>query len=362
MKVPDAKSLLLDLFARMHRSGISLGIGELLDALRAAEGGWSVESPADLRELARVLWCRSSQDMWALEDNWDQVVAETPMAREDASDQKHRSATDVPPPPTDPAVSSGRDNEGQSGAANRDAQAAAGWKPLPIRAPELLDSGSDALDFQTYYPVSRRFMVYAWRYLRRPVPDGPPDVLDVDATVEAAAREGYFLAPVYRRRFSNQAHLLLLVDQGGSMVPFHRFTRDLVETASRQSSIAQVDVYYFHNVPAAEIYDDPHLTRRVLFERALWPCTADTSVLVASDAGAARGHRSLERIRATTAFLARIRRHSALLAWLNPMPPDRWPASSAQIIAHLVSMFPMDPDGMSNAIDILRGQPWQRER
>ena len=88
-------------------------------------------------------------------------------------------------------------------------------------------------------------------------PTAPADVLDLNATVEKAAREGFFLAPVYRRRVRNQAHLLLLVDQDGSMVPFHRFTRELVETASEESALGQVDVFYFHNFFVETVYADP---------------------------------------------------------------------------------------------------------
>lgn len=41
------------------------------------------------------------------------------------------------------------------------------------------------------------------------------------------------------------------------------------------------------------------------------------------------------------------------------MPEERWIGSSAEIIANLVSMYEMDNDGLSEAIDIVRGQPLQ---
>jgi hypothetical protein len=44
------------------------------------------------------------------------------------------------------------------------------------------------------------------------------------------------------------------------------------------------------------------------------------------------------------------------------MPADRWPGTSAQIIAHLAPMFQMDPDDFSNAIDVVRGQPLSHYR
>jgi hypothetical protein len=154
---------------------------------------------------------------------------------------------------------------------------------------------------------------------------------------------------------------LLLVDQNGSMTPFHRFSRDLVETARDESTLQpeQVNVFYFHNVPAASVYKDLYLTEPIALEKVLASCDNETSVLIVSDAGAARGYRKLDRIRATTSFLFKLRRHTTLIAWLNPMPEERWIGSSAEIIANLVPMYEMDNDGLSNAIDIVRGQPLQ---
>ncbi len=167
---------------------------------------------------------------------------------------------------------------------------------------------ADTEDFPeviNYWPVSRRSMAYNWRYLQRPVADGPADVLDVQATVEQSVRQGFFLAPVYRRREVNHAQVLLFVDQEGSMTPLHHFTRDLVDTAQDSSlEKEKVEVYYFHNVPDSIVYRDAHLTAPVPLEQALAECDVDTSVLIVSDAGAARGYRRMARIGATTEFLA----------------------------------------------------------
>ena len=228
--------------------------------------------------------------------------------------------------------------------------------PLPVRIPYTPAPLDRAVAFQTHWPLPRRSMVYAWRYLRRPAPDGPADVLDVEATVNRAAAQGFYLAPVYRRRQRNHAHLALLVDQGGSMTPLHRFTRDLVESARYESDLETVEVYYFHNAPGESYFLDPQMTVRVPARDVLESWDADASVLIVSDAGAARGQRSMPRVQATARFLAALKAHVSFVAWLNPMPRPRWAESSARLIASMVPMFPMDPDGMSNAIDILRGQ------
>ncbi len=203
-------------------------------------------------------------------------------------------------------------------------------------------------------------MAYGWRYLRRPVADGPATVLDVAATVEQAARAGVFLRPVYRRRERNRAHLLLLIDQEGSMMPMHRWTRQLVETARDESRLGAVDVAYFYNIPGEYLYHDPHLTQPVRRQAVLAGCDRNTCVVIASDAGAARGYRRLERVRALAAVLLEIRDYTQAVVWLNPLPRDRWPGSSAQILARLVRMEPLNEEGLTAAIAYLQtqlGQP-----
>lgn len=353
MTPAEAKALLLDVFNRLRREGANSGIGELLAAYRAVDGGWGGGRSEALREMTRLLWCKSRQEA----ADFDEVFT-------DALSASARTARNpVLPDPEPPHPLPETPEETPSEATPPTAPPA----ELPLRAGELaafpvrapvpaapMDAGDE---LRAYWPVSRRSMIYTWRYLRRPVKDGPQDVLDVTATVERSARQGFFLHPVYKRRESNHAHLLLLIDQNGSMVPFHRFTRDLVLTACEDSDIQQVDVAYFHNVPPEHVFLDPYLTEPLSLVDALSGCTPDSSVLVVSDAGAARGYRSMDRVRAVTETLVRIKRATGLIAWLNPMPRSRWAGTSAQFIAHMAPMFQMDPDGFSNAVDVLRGQP-----
>ncbi|WP_295591175.1 hypothetical protein, partial [uncultured Lamprocystis sp.] len=229
--------------------------------------------------------------------------------------------------------------------------------PLPVRAPVAPPTPSPAREtaaLVTQDPVSRRTMAYTWRYLRRPVKDGPCDRLDLTATVERAARQGYYDRPVLTRRGTDHGHLVLLVDQGGSMVPFHRLTRDLVQTAVA-AGLGQVDLGYFQNVPPPLVYADPHRTRPLELARLLADCTPRSSVLLVSDAGAARGGRVQQRFQDTARVLVELKRLTGALAWLNPVPAERWPGTTAQLIALLVPMFPMTADGFGNAVDTLRG-------
>src|SRR5690242_5417101 len=64
--------LLRDLFTRLRQGGFHLGVGELLAALQAVEGGFGAKDAEDLKDVARLLWCYppNSEDVfdtiWAL--------------------------------------------------------------------------------------------------------------------------------------------------------------------------------------------------------------------------------------------------------------------------------------------------------
>lgn len=344
--------MLIQLFTRLRGDGFVLGVGELLAACQAVRD-LDINDQSSVKQTLGLLWCHSIEDKLRFEAIWQAVTATlSDPGEQQASLSVERTAKrhdESQAPASAPKISASQERTPE-------------WSTLPVRAPVNFMLTDDTTDVRTYWPVTRRFMLYTWRYLRRPMPDGPLDILDVHTTVEQAARQGFFLAPIYRRRDRNHAHLVLLIDQGGSMVPFHRFSRDVADTARNESALQQVDVLYFHNVVGEHLFQDPHLTQPVHLNRLLAHCTGNTSMLVVSDAGAARGYQRIKRIRATTRFLIQLKQYTTLIAWLNPMPKERWDGTSAELIAQLVPMFQMDPDGLSHAIDVVRGQPLQHYR
>lgn len=358
----DYADFLVAVFVALRHSGMVLGVGELHAVLRIATEYWNGDKEEELKALVQLVWCHSSPEEQAFEQVWAEVFAVS--GTDEPSDIGRDKPEPEPLPKHTPTPNKGKpDRQSVEEQTPAPPEKPPRWEPLPFQVPFTPALIDDRFELGNYWPISRRQMVYAWRYLRRPLADGPQDVLDIAATVEQTTQHGLFLGPVYRRRERNHAHLLLLIDQNGSMVPFHRFTRDLVETACHESTIEQVDGYYFHNVLAESVYTDPHMTEPVKLAHVLAHCTTDTSVLLVSDAGAARGYRRLERIRATSTVLRQVERSTPLVAWLNPMPEERWSGSSAQIIANLLHgrMFQMDPDGFSRAIDVVRGQPFRRD-
>ncbi len=208
-----------------------------------------------------------------------------------------------------------------------------------------------------YLPVTQRQMKQSWRHLRRMVRKGPATELDVARTVQRIARDGMLLNPVLTSRRTNRTELILLIDQDGSMVPFHSLSARLVETALRGGRLGKAGAYYFHNCPIDYLYHDPMHQEDAPIEDVFRGFNRDrTVVLIFSDAGAARGGLSLERAALTTKFLQPLQQRVRYVAWLNPMPKSRWATSTVREIAHAVPMFEATRQGLDEAIDTLRGR------
>ncbi|MGB8702791.1 MAG: hypothetical protein WCD18_25530, partial [Thermosynechococcaceae cyanobacterium] len=207
-----------------------------------------------------------------------------------------------------------------------------------------------------YFPVTSRQMKQSWRYLRRFIREGPAIELDVEATVQQMSRQGMLLYPVLKPRRVNRNELLLLVDQDGSMAPFHSLSERLADTAIQGGRLGKASIYYFHNCPSQHLYHDPYRQVAEPIGAVLAKLHPEyAGILIFSDAGAARGAFSRERLDLTAEFLDQLRQKLRHIAWLNPVPRDRWTGTAGEI-AKIVPMFELSRQGLNQAIDVLRGK------
>ena len=209
-----------------------------------------------------------------------------------------------------------------------------------------------------FFPVTQRQMKQVWRYLRRPVRQGKPTELDVEATINQIGQQGLLLDIVLVPPRVNRAELLILIDQDGSMVPFHALSRRLAETALGGGRLGRTGIYYFHNSPVEYLYRDRyHQQGELVSDILTHRCSERTAVLIFSDAGAARAGSSKERYKLTEEFLTQLQQRVRYIAWLNPIPRKRWFGTTAAEIARLVPMFEVSRPGLQDAISVLRGRP-----
>lgn len=139
---------------------------------------------------------------------------------------------------------------------------------------------------------------------------------------------------------SSEGNLLVLIDISNSMHPFSPLIDGVC--ATMQNAREDAKTYYFDNAVINVVYESPYQIGAVSFDSVLDDVDKDTSVLIISDAGAARGYRVIKRIRATTQFGTRLKERTNIeIKWLNPVPNKEscWDMSSAAIISHLYPMY-----------------------
>jgi uncharacterized protein len=364
---PSEELPLLELFTQLQEAGLPLGINEYFLLLQALQKGFGTTDKESLAELCRTLWVKSKDEEHLFNYHFDQVTFDSqtpsPTNKEGKSDisSSHPKLEEKP---------KSQDNQSTEQTKTQPASVAVSSELMEVEdymqvaeavqiATRQDDDISENRFTQTdeYFPVTRRQMKQSWRHLRSFVREGLPTELDIEATINQVGRQGVLLEPVMVPRRVNRTELVLLIDQKGSMVPFHALSQRLAETAVRGGRLGKAGIYYFHNCPTKYIYHDPTRQKAEAVKDFLANLRPERStVLIFSDAGAARGGFSFERLELTLNFLYQLKQRIRYIAWLNPMAEERWFGTTAGEIAHLVPMFQLSRQGLDNAIAILRGR------
>jgi len=203
------------------------------------------------------------------------------------------------------------------------------------------------------YLLPTRVLQQAWRSMRNLQEVGVKRLLDLDKTIRQVANTGFLGKPALRADYQNTAQLTILIDDSPSMVAFAGLAEKMIRTATQDRHFQDLRVFYFDNVPEDYLFRSPGLQNPVdIADFLLQP---RSSVLVFSDAGAARGMLNWDRVSETLAFIKLI--NAPHFVWVNPIPRKRWEHSSAELIALKTGlMFSSNPLEFRNAIKQLRGK------
>jgi uncharacterized protein with von Willebrand factor type A (vWA) domain len=345
------------LYLRLVSAGVPISVRDYQDALVALRSGDGLHSREELRWLCETLWARTDQEVMLLSRLFRDLPAPTSeqidrltgsAAREEAGPKpapaKRRRRRGSPVDTTAqsaqeaPAIEFGAAT--QTGIGLPRAQAPARSHEAFILSPRPL--------------ISLRALIIAWRRFRLAQRSGPKVELDIDGTVAEQCRRGTLVEPVLMPMRRNQARLVVLVDSSPSMVVWQLTAKLLVESLD-SSLFANAAAYYFDNTPDELLFEEAALTRPVSLEQ-IRERHPRTTVLIVSDAGAARGKRNRERIGRLRAFADAMRPAWEPAAWLNPVRRDRWRGSTAESVARFIDMFELTEDGLILAVDHLRGK------
>jgi len=204
----------------------------------------------------------------------------------------------------------------------------------------------------------------ALRRLRRLNKDEGPEELDLDESINASARNGGEIELVFSPPKRNRIKLMMMMDVGGSMDPHTLLCERLFSAAHAANHFKKFDHLYFHNcvyeklytdigrwegTPTADILKTLDHTWSVVFVGDAWMSPYElTHVGGAIDYFHSNAKTGLS-------WLQQIREKVPNSVWLNPERSPYWNAPSIMMIGQLFPMFELTIDGITEAIDVLRG-------
>ena len=213
----------------------------------------------------------------------------------------------------------------------------------------------------------RQFEV-ALRRLRTFVRQGAPDELDIDATIDATARNAGDIEVVTRAAHRPDTHVLLLADVGGSMTPHAHVISQLFSATRKATHFKDLQTFYFHNCVYGKVYETERFAEPVWVHDLMRRFDDRYLLIVVGDALMAdyelhmrtavpegappNAVPSVTGVRGLSGldWLRRLRDHYPRSVWLNPEPSRWWRGTTIEQVADVFDMYPMTVDGLTDAM------------
>jgi uncharacterized protein with von Willebrand factor type A (vWA) domain len=322
---------------------------KVFKGIATAYGTDTADLPEDwLRAVAEKYL--TPEEMAAIESlgSWDEIM-ETLKKRLEEQQGRHEGGIKwIGTGGTSPFGNSGYNPEGvRIGGESRHKRAIKVWDKRAFRN---LDNTRE---------LGTRNIKLALRRLRRFAREGAADELDLDATIEGTARQGWLDIRMRPERH-NAVKLLLFLDIGGSMDPFVNLCEELFSAAT--SEFKNLEFFYFHNCPYEGVWKDNYrrFTERTPTWDVLHKYGHDYKLVLVGDAsmspyeithpGGSVEHSNDE---AGAVWLHRLTATYPAAVWLNPVPEAQWGYSqSVRMIRELMNdrMYPLTLDGLDEAM------------
>jgi hypothetical protein len=253
------------------------------------------------------------------------------------------------------------------GTGGRSTQGAFGFNPAGIRVGQGYSRHGSAIQIaeQRYFRnyssdmvLDTRQLRVALSKLRTLLPEGPEDELDLESTIDKTCRNAGELELAWKRDKKNKIKLLLMMDVGGSMEPYHWAVSKLFSAA--KSQIKDLKYFYFHNCVYQDLWKDIERNDDAATTEFLKQHEQDYKVIFVGDAGMAPSE--LLDVNGAIDFfyrneepgvwwLYKIMSRFPGAVWLNPMRERVFRNSvSGQIISKMFPMYELTLDGLDEAI------------
>ncbi len=210
--------------------------------------------------------------------------------------------------------------------------------------------------------LGTRNIKVALRRLRRFARQGAPDELDMDATIDGTARQGWLDIHMRPER-RNTIKVLLFLDIGGSMDAHVKMCEELFSAA--RTEFKHLEFFYFHNCLYEGVWKDNRrrhsekiptwdvLNKYPADWRAIFVGDATMSPYEVTMPGGSVEHWNEE---AGAVWMKRATQQWDKVAWLNPTAERYWNYSaSVGMLRELVDerMYPLTLDGLEKAMRAL---------
>ena len=210
--------------------------------------------------------------------------------------------------------------------------------------------------------LGTRNIKVALRRLRRFARQGAQDELDMDATIDGTARQGWLDIHMRPER-RNTIKVLLFLDIGGSMDAHVKMCEELFSAA--KTEFKHLEFFYFHNCLYEGVWKDNrrrHAEKIPTWDvlnkypgdwRAIFVGDATMSPYEVTMPGGSVEHWNEE---AGAVWMKRATQQWDKVAWLNPSPERYWSYSaSVGMVRELVDerMYPLTLEGLEKAMRAL---------
>lgn len=195
--------------------------------------------------------------------------------------------------------------------------------------------------------------------------DIPKTELDINGTIDKTCNNGGYLQIVMEKPRKNAVKLLLLMDSGGTMIPYTTLLSELFQSVHKSNHYKDVKTYFFHNCIYSHLYKTPEC------ENGDWVETdwvfrnldSDYKVIIVGDAAMAPeelysqtgNYRGPNGGLSGMEWLQLMKRHFKKIVWMNPkMAPGNAPWREAETaIKEMLPMYKLSVDGLNKAMQKL---------
>jgi len=217
-------------------------------------------------------------------------------------------------------------------------------------------------DYSGQGPLNQARIGEALKRLRKLVPAGARDRINIEKTITRTVKIGGEIEIVFEQGLKDRLKVILAIDNGGwSMEPHVKIVQTLFDYARTQ--FKELKTYYFHNTIYDTLWKDPTRSQKPYSIDELMRLDPETRFIIMGDASMApfelatrdgsihiqerKGRTSLESLK----YIAKTFTHTA---WLNPIQKNMWRYSQTiAMIQQIVPMFELSLDGLEKAVSHL---------